>query len=154
MAEEFTGIEEIRQEVGTNKFVDLHVTCTELWPVGSDYLAQVGHLSDGTQSEIKFMSYTTSDVRELEQGESYVIHEAMTISDDQEGRAILLKAGSNIETAKSPRGGSPPSGPECPDCGDKMPVNAYHEDGNAPEIGWEYWHCPHCNHKMRPEAIQ
>jgi hypothetical protein len=151
--EDFAGLDDVKHETPPNTWVDLHVTCTELWPAASEKMAQVGRLADGAGADIKFMAYETSNVREFEQGDSYVIRDAMAISDDQESRAILLKADTHIEDAKHPIGGSGPNGPACPECGEDMPIDAYHEDGMAPEIGWEYWHCPHCDAKMRPEAI-
>lgn len=154
MPEDFMGIKKIKHEIGTNEWVDVHMTCTELWPVGAERLQQVGQLSDGTEASIKFLSYETSDVQSLERGCSYVIRDAMTISDETEGRALLLKADTYIEDASAPSGAGSPNGPDCEECGDPLPMDAYHEDGLAPEIGWEYWQCPSCNNKMRPADVE
>jgi hypothetical protein len=39
-------------------------------------------------------------------------------------------------------------GASCPSCG------RGHADGNAPEVGWEYYECPDCDGQYLPERVE
>ncbi|EMA48596.1 hypothetical protein [Halococcus salifodinae] len=64
------------------QWVDLEVEVDQLWEPRADSIAQVGLLADET-GRIKFVSWETSDLPELEEGQSYTISNVVT--DEYEG---------------------------------------------------------------------
>lgn len=43
--------------------------------------------------------------------------------------------------------------PTCIRCGERLTETDRKTDGNAPELGWEYYQCPECGEQMRPNAV-
>lgn len=41
----------------------------------------------------------------------------------------------------------------CSECGACILPDHKQQGPDAPEIGWEYFECPDCAHKMRPESV-
>lgn len=41
----------------------------------------------------------------------------------------------------------------CPECEETLSSDDHHTDGNAPEIGWEYYQCPECNKRYLPQQV-
>lgn len=64
------------------QWVDLRVTVDQLWDPRSDSIAQVGLLGDESGT-IKFVSFETSDLEEIEEGVSYELSNVVT--DEYEG---------------------------------------------------------------------
>ncbi|MGM0604191.1 MAG: replication factor A [Halobacteriota archaeon] len=65
------------------QWVDLTVKVVDLWEPGSDAIAQVGLLGDESGT-IKFVSFTTSELPELDEGAVYRLENVVT--DEYEGR--------------------------------------------------------------------
>ncbi len=65
------------------QWVDLRVKLVELWEPRSDAIAQVGLLGDESGT-IKFVSFDTSELPELEEGQAYELTNVVT--DEYEGR--------------------------------------------------------------------
>lgn len=42
----------------------------------------------------------------------------------------------------------------CPECGKLLWDAHYHENSEAPEIGWEYYECPACDKRFRPKQVE
>jgi hypothetical protein len=148
MPDDIVMFEEIKQELSTNTRVPVHATCSELWHVSpADSKAQMGQLTDWAGDTMKFISYESSDVRELSTGTGYLFHQALVVSDETERRAVLADEQTVIDSRPLTR--PPGVGPTCSSCGERIPEEGFHQDGNAPEIGWEYWQCPACGQRMR-----
>jgi len=76
-------------------WVDVTVKIVELWEPRSDAIAQVGLVGDES-GRIKFTSFATSDLEELEEGKSY--HLQNVVSDEYQGRfSITLNKTTTIE---------------------------------------------------------
>jgi predicted RNA-binding Zn-ribbon protein involved in translation (DUF1610 family) len=43
--------------------------------------------------------------------------------------------------------------PICIRCGERLTEEDKRTDGNAPEVGWEYYECPACGHTMHPDSL-
>ncbi len=65
------------------QWVDLRVKLVDLWEPRSDSISQVGLLGDESGT-IKFVSFSTSELEELDEGESYRLSNVVT--DEYEGR--------------------------------------------------------------------
>lgn len=68
------------------QWVDIRVTVTDLWTPNSDSIAQVGLVGDES-GENKFVSFETSDLPELEEGESYLLENVVT--DEYDGNVSI-----------------------------------------------------------------
>lgn len=154
MSDDFEGVAEVKSDCEPNSWVDLHVTCTELWPTSAEKMRQSGRLTDAEGDSIKFISWKEADAPHLDEGASYVIEDAQVITDPDEDRSIIFRKDTEVRDADSPGDGDSPNGPDCKFCGESMPADAYNEGPGAPEIGWEYYHCPHCNEKMRADTVR
>jgi replication factor A1 len=64
------------------QWVDLRVTVADLWEPGHESIAQVGLLGDESGT-MKFVAFDTSDLPELEEGQSYALSNVVT--DEYEG---------------------------------------------------------------------
>ena len=64
------------------QWVDLRVKVADLWEPGHDSIAQVGLLGDESGT-MKFVAFDTSDLPELEEGQSYALSNVVT--DEYEG---------------------------------------------------------------------
>jgi len=76
---DIVGVDEVDDD---EQWVDLEVEVDQLWDPNSDSIAQVGLLAD-TTGRIKFVSWETSDLPALEEGQSYAISNVVT--DEYEG---------------------------------------------------------------------
>lgn len=76
---DLVGVDEIDDD---EQWVDLEVEVDQLWEPRADSIAQVGLLADAT-GRIKFVSWETSDLPALEEGQSYAISNVVT--DEYEG---------------------------------------------------------------------
>ncbi len=77
------------------QWVDLTVEVLQLWEPRSDSIAQVGLLGDETGT-VKFTSWATSDLPELEEGSVYRLENLVT--DEYEGRfSVKLNRTTSIE---------------------------------------------------------
>lgn len=77
------------------RWLTLSAEVLQLWEPKSDSMAQVGLLGDGTET-IKFVSWKTSDVPELEEGGQYLLEDIVT--EEYEGK---LSVKLNSETSVS-----------------------------------------------------
>lgn len=76
-------------------WVDVTVKLVELWEPRSDSIAQVGLVGDES-GRIKFTSFATSELEELEEGESYQLKNV--VSDEYQGRySIKLNKTTSID---------------------------------------------------------
>ncbi|WP_435348010.1 replication factor A [Haloarchaeobius sp. HRN-SO-5] len=77
------------------QWVDLTAKVTQLWEPRSDAIAQVGLLGDESGT-LKFVSFTTSELPELEEGSVY--HLSNVVTDEYEGRySVKLNRTTTIE---------------------------------------------------------
>lgn len=42
----------------------------------------------------------------------------------------------------------------CPNCGKQLSAKNYGEGPEHPEVGWEYYECPHCEDIIRADAVE
>ena len=77
------------------QWIDVRAEVAQLWEPNSDSIAQVGLLGDET-GRIKFVSWATSDLPELEEGAAYSLSNVVT--DEYEGRySVKLNRTTEIE---------------------------------------------------------
>ncbi|MFC6837263.1 replication factor A [Halomarina ordinaria] len=77
------------------QWVDVRAKVVELWDPRSDAISQVGLLGDESGT-IKFVSFTTSDLPELEEGAAYSLGNVVT--DEYEGRySVKLNRTTSIQ---------------------------------------------------------
>jgi replication factor A1 len=83
-------------EVDTpEQWIDVRAEVVQLWDPKSDAIAQVGLLADETGT-VKFVSWATSDLQELEEGEAYLVENVVT--DEYEGKySVKLNKTTGIE---------------------------------------------------------
>ena len=80
---------------GEGQWLDVLVTVEQLWEPYSESMSQVGLVGDST-TRMKFTSWETSDVPELEEGESYRLRNVVT--DEYEGDfSIKLNSQTKVE---------------------------------------------------------
>ena len=78
-----------------DNWIDIKVEVYQLWEPSTDSIAQAGLLSSRSGS-IKFVSWVTSDLPELEEGETYRLENIVT--DEYEGRySVKLTSETEIE---------------------------------------------------------
>ena len=78
-----------------NHWVDLEAQVLQLWEPTSDSIAQVGLLGDGTD-RVKFVSWQTSNLPKMEEGESYAL--SAVVTSEYEGQySINLNKATSIE---------------------------------------------------------
>jgi ssDNA-binding replication factor A large subunit len=78
-----------------DKWVDVQVEVDQLWEPTSGSIAQVGLLAD-TTGRIKFVSWETSDLPKLDEGETYSLDNVVT--DEYDGRySVKLNAKTEIK---------------------------------------------------------
>jgi replication factor A1 len=78
-----------------DNWIDVKAEVDQLWEPSTDSIAQVGLLSSRSGS-IKFVSWVTSDLPELEEGETYRLENLVT--DEYEGRySVKLTTETEIE---------------------------------------------------------
>lgn len=89
---DLVGVDEINAD---EQWVDLRVEVDQLWEPNSESIAQVGLLADET-GRIKFTSWATSNLPELEEGEAYAL--SNVVSDEYEGDfSVKLNKTTEIE---------------------------------------------------------
>ena len=77
------------------RWINLEAQVLELWEPYSESMAQVGLLGDST-GVVKFVSWATSDVPELEEGESYELE--MVVTDEYDGQmSVNLNSETGVE---------------------------------------------------------
>jgi replication factor A1 len=76
-------------------WVDVRAEVVQLWEPRSDSIAQVGLLADESGT-VKFVSWTKSNLQELEEGEAYLLENVVT--DEYEGKfSVKLNRTTDIE---------------------------------------------------------
>jgi hypothetical protein len=158
MSQSFHRFSHLRQECDTPVTTTLHVECGDVWSPPSALTSQSGKLFDGSEY-IEFVAYEDSNATELVEGRAYTITDARIERDPLIVglTAVILPQTRITETSSDASGLNTTNRrfshtPDCTACGEQIPISGYHEDGLAPEIGWTYWVCDTCNHKMRPPS--
>jgi replication factor A1 len=76
-------------------WIDVRAEVVQLWEPRSDSIAQVGLLADESGT-VKFVSWATSDLEELHEGEAYLLENVVT--DEYEGKfSVKLNRTTDIE---------------------------------------------------------
>ena len=147
-------------EKGDDYFIDVTVQCTEIhdpWEV--DYIrapqkiSQCGMFEDGEGQQIRFKAWDGSNPHEYEVGEMYDFTDLQLVyGKNAESYAFVVR--SKTESKPSENGFSAGVGDQvCTQCGSEITDENRHSGPEAPEIGWEYYECPDCGHRMRPESV-